>query len=159
MTDAAFVQPLLQKVFRTGHPDPSHQEPRNTVLIGHSIDGDIASLEKITGRPWSTQVFPYILAFDTQLLRRDILGGPAHKRIERLLAKLRIPYKHLHNGGNDSSFTLEALLALALWDCPFNKHCSPEMRTRKRIMRAPVQVEMPVRIVENLEPIQFQCVG
>jgi hypothetical protein len=155
MIDAASVQLLLQKVFLTGHPDPSHQEPRNTVLIGHSIDRDIASLEKVAGRPWSTLNFPYILVFDTQLLRRDILGGPVHKRLERLLAKLRIPYKYLHNGGNDSNFTLKALLALALWDYPFDKHCSPEMRTRKRIMRALAQMPMPVRIAEHLEPVPF----
>jgi hypothetical protein len=111
MIDVGSVHQRLEKAFRTGHPDPSREERRNTILIGHSIDGDIASLQKISGRRWSMQDFPYVHTFDTQLLRRDMLGGPVHRGLETLLTKLRIPYKFLHNGGNDSNFTLKALLA------------------------------------------------
>jgi hypothetical protein len=155
MIDASSVYLLLQKIFRNGHPDPSHQEPRNTILIGHSVDRDIASLQKVTERTWSFQDFPYVLLFETQLLRRDMLGGPTHKRLELVLIKLQIPYKFLHNGGNDSNFTMKALLALALWDCPFNKHLSPEMLQRKKILRALAQMPMPPQITGHLEPIPF----
>jgi DNA polymerase III subunit epsilon-like, C-terminal domain len=84
-----------------------------------------------------------------------MLGGPAHKRLETLLIELRIPYKHLHNGGNDSNFTLKALLALALRDFPPDKQCEDAMRMRKKILKALVQMPMPPRIADHLEPIPF----
>jgi DNA polymerase III subunit epsilon-like, C-terminal domain len=58
MIDAGDIYSLLQKIFRTGHPDHSHQQPRNTILIGHSVDGDISSLRKVIDRTWSIQNFP-----------------------------------------------------------------------------------------------------
>ncbi|KUJ10707.1 uncharacterized protein LY89DRAFT_739701 [Mollisia scopiformis] len=158
MIGAGSVFPLLQNIFRTGHPDSSHQESRNTILVGHSVDGDIASLEKVIGRAWSIQDFPYSLVFDTQVTRRGLFGGPAHKRLETQLIKLQISYKYLHNGGNDSNFTLKALLALALLDCPVNKDCSLELRKRKKIIRAIAQMPMPPRIADHLEPIPLDSV-
>ena len=103
MIHAGSVHLLLQKTFRTGHPDLTRQEPRNTILVGHSLGGDIVSLQKVTERAWSIQGFPYIPGFDTQLLQRAMLGGPPHRSLEKLLIKLRVPYKSLHSGGNDSN--------------------------------------------------------
>ena len=48
MIHTGFVHLLLQKTFRTGHPDLTREEPRNTILVGHSFGGDIVSLQKVT---------------------------------------------------------------------------------------------------------------
>ncbi|KAE9379314.1 hypothetical protein N431DRAFT_434313 [Stipitochalara longipes BDJ] len=130
MIDAGFVHALLQKISHTGHLNSSHRESRNAILVGNSVDGDISSLQKLTNRKWSIQDFPYILVFGMQFLRRAMLRGLAQKRHETVLIKLGISYKFLHNGSNDSRFTVKALLAVALWNCPFNKQCFSEMRTR-----------------------------
>lgn len=154
MIDAASVYQLLQKVCLTGHPDASHQEPRNTILVGHSVDADMAILQRTTRMYCG---YPFVHSFDTQILHRDMFGGPNHRKLEQLLIKLKTPYKYLHNGGNDSNFTLKALLALALRDCPVNRDCDPELKMRKQIVRVIAEMEMPKRIPDHLEPIPFDA--
>lgn len=91
--------------------------------------------------------------FDTQLLRRDLFGGPIHRKLERLLIRLKIPHKYLHNGGNDSNVTLKALLAMAVKDCPDNKDCDLGLRRRKQIVRVIAWMDMPEGIADHLDPI------
>jgi hypothetical protein len=152
MIDSGSVPTLLQKIFRTGHP--LHQETRNTILVGHSVDGDILSLRRVKNRKWPSRVsLRRCIQYLYPASPESHFGGPAHKRMETLPTKLRVPYKFLYNGGNDSNFTLKALLAPALWDCPFDKQCSPEMQARKKIIRVLAQIQMPSKIADHLEPI------
>jgi len=84
-----------------------------------------------------------------------MFGGPPHKRLEKLLAKLWIPYKFVHDGGNGSNFTLKTLLALTLRDCPSDKHCFPQTSTRKIIVQALSHMPIPPNVADHLKPIPF----
>lgn len=149
MIDARCLSQLLQKILRTGHPNSSYQEPRNTILVGHSLDGDLE------GCNWSLQDQPPVLVFDTQPLRRARFGGSPRNTLNKLVKKLRIPHKYLHNGGNDSNSTLKALLQLAVLDCPSKGNWAFEFHKRKQVIRAIAQMSLPPPIINHLESIPF----
>jgi hypothetical protein len=158
--NANLVHPLLQKIFRTGHPDPDRKEIRNTVLVGHAfLDADIATIQKLTWAPWTFENYPYVLHFDTQSVRQAIFGGSPRYKLETLLNKMKVPYKHLHNGGNDAHFTLKVLLSLAVRDCPKSRYYPPEIQARKKFIHAIVKMPLPPTIRDHVEPTPFDPAG
>jgi len=96
-----------------------------TVIVGHGVQGDLRLLRK-HGFP-----FPRPLQIiDTQKLWNNMYVGKSHKSsLGYILDKLGIPHSFLHNGANDSYYTLVACLML----------CSPDLMsniiTRKTVPR------------------------
>ncbi|KAF6016116.1 hypothetical protein HII12_000390 [Brettanomyces bruxellensis] len=79
-----------------------------TVIVGHGVQGDLRLLRKHN--------FPFpkpIRIIDTQKLWNYMYVGKNHKSsLSYVLNKLGIPHSFLHNGANDSYFTLIASLML-----------------------------------------------
>ncbi|TVY76089.1 hypothetical protein LSUE1_G004120 [Lachnellula suecica] len=142
MLEAPFVSSLSKK-----SSVPVIQVPLTKgVEIPSCHEGDI-----------SVQKFLYVLVFDTQYLRQPILGGPAgDKKLIKLLKKLRVPYGLLHNAGNDSNFTLKALLALALRGCPPENETPADIVPRRRVIPALEAMPMPLNVIDHLEPVSFE---
>jgi len=85
---------------------------RDIVLVGHALQNEKKycksfglELEKIES---------LVDQFDTaSMLRHD---GKALLGLSRLMKGLDIKTKHMHNAGNDATYTLQALVALAVYD-------------------------------------------
>ncbi len=89
---------------------------RNIILVGHDIRNDLQVLQ--------------LLDFNLHTSIRGILdlGKIASKllpniriTLSSILTELRCPFQNLHTAGNDAYFTLQALLLLAIRDCPEEK--------------------------------------
>jgi hypothetical protein len=108
---------LLDKFLRNGSPDPACTEVRNTVLVGHSIGGDIGLLTKRGGRfKFSLSKFPNVLVLDTAIIAQRWVVGT--RKLKYIMKELRVGYKgnDLHCGGNDAWFTLRTLLMMAIYE-------------------------------------------
>lgn len=86
---------------------------RQIVLVGHSLQTDLAILQA-RGVDISNMAI-----LDTHLLSHQILSNldkPANFTLSGILTYLKCPHAvhELHNAGNDATFTLHALLRLAL---------------------------------------------
>ena len=78
---------------------------------------------------------------DTHLIARNLLG--ASFKLGALLAELKCPYKSsdLHNAGNDATFTLHAMLMLAI-KSPESREMGLVQREKLERLRAVAQMEL-----------------
>jgi hypothetical protein len=78
---------------------------------------------------------------DTHLIARNLLG--ASFKLGALLAELKCPYKSsdLHNAGNDATFTLHAMLMLAI-KSPESREMGLVQRENLERLRAVAQMEL-----------------
>ncbi|KAF4630302.1 hypothetical protein G7Y89_g7837 [Cudoniella acicularis] len=102
-------------------PDP--RALRKIVLVGHSIKEDLKMLKR--HGIIVHEIAPVVAILDTYSITWNLLG-PTKNSISTtpmtrftlwaLLEELKIPYKKwdLHNAGNDATFTLHAMLMLAI---------------------------------------------
>lgn len=85
---------------------------RPIVLVGHDIASDINYLNSMDTDIGDIPGFS--CTADTkdmhQLWRESSIG----RSLGNILDDLLIPHTHLHNAGNDATYTLQAMLALAL---------------------------------------------
>jgi hypothetical protein len=101
--------------------DSSPDSPalRNIVIVGHSTKSDLRILQRLGVNVY--KVAPVLAILDTCLIARNILGANSttpmtNFKLCTLLAELECPYEasDLHNAGNDATFTLHAMLMLAI---------------------------------------------
>lgn len=94
---------------------------RNIVIIGHSIKSDLKILQRLGINVYD--VAPVVAILDTDLMARSLFGDNSdfatrmtNFTLSALLTKLKCPYESedLHNGGNDATFTLHAMLMLII---------------------------------------------
>jgi hypothetical protein len=85
---------------------------RQVILVGHDIRNELRVLN-LLGFDFSAFS---ITTLDTQTLCRGEFAGQA-VTLRRLLLALGCPFIKLHRGGNDTNFTLKAVLLLAIRNC------------------------------------------
>jgi len=116
MIDLKDAPQVLERVF--SNPDhlsqaadistPKQTQARSVVFVGHGLGNDDSYLST--------------LGFDTRNARnivhkidtQTIAGGSKKKSIglKKLLQRLDLEHKNLHNAGNDAAYTLQALLLM-----------------------------------------------
>ena len=83
---------------------------RNVVLVGHDVGRDIGYLAKLNFTPSNHATI--IKTLDTQRLSGSTKRSPVG--LGKLLQALNIEASNLHNAGNDATYTLQALLKIAV---------------------------------------------
>lgn len=127
---------------------------RDIVLVGHALQNEKRfcqtfglELEKIE---------PLVDQFDTStMLRHD---GKALLGLSRLLKGLGIATNHLHNAGNDATYTLQALVALATYGPEEHKQLLQRLAPPKPVMQGEVQhegAEKETLLVNQAELVQI----
>ncbi|KAJ5577589.1 uncharacterized protein N7459_006553 [Penicillium hispanicum] len=93
------------------------QRGREVVLVGHDPQTDIRMLKHA-----GSFVFQEIVGglqirevIDTQKLFSQIVHDPHPQSLQNVLNAFNIQYSDLHNAGNDARYTMEVLVAMALW--------------------------------------------
>ncbi|KAE8452042.1 hypothetical protein EG329_002207 [Mollisiaceae sp. DMI_Dod_QoI] len=129
--DLRWVPWLLNKVPRTGSPDPLITEKRNVILIGHAIGTDLSELDKV---PFQLDPEIDVLILETSLLCCEAFNGAtllAPKLVE-VVDLLGVSHEHvkLHNAGNDANLTLKVLLKLAVESCASAEMTSQQWERR-----------------------------
>ncbi|RNJ52811.1 hypothetical protein D7B24_002857 [Verticillium nonalfalfae] len=89
---------------------------RKVIVVGHSTDGDLATLKRIGFNMYKEKTVAAIL--DTHTLSREVLArerATSGYSLAGPLTALGCPYgpHELHNAGNDATYTLRATLMLA----------------------------------------------
>jgi hypothetical protein len=89
--------------------DPDEVQ-RPIIFVGHGIRNDLRFLNKLGVRLDST--YNILRSIDTQIAA----GGTKKTQVglQRLLQVLEIEASNLHNAGNDATYTLQALVAMAV---------------------------------------------
>jgi hypothetical protein len=130
---------------------PDSHALRNIVIVGHSTKTDLKILQRLGVNIYD--IVPVLAILDTHLIARNLLGansiflkGTAPMtsfNLGALLAELKCPYENsdLHNAGNDATFTLNAMLMLAIKSSESREMGSVERENLERL-RAMTQVEL-----------------
>lgn len=103
------VPQLLREILQ---PSTPNGEPRQVVLVGHSIRSDLTLVKNVGFKVDMDAKFLEIV--DTQDMHRHLHMLPQQVGLGRLLSDLDIDNSFLHNGGNDAVYTLQAMLSLAV---------------------------------------------
>ncbi len=100
---------ILEGCFNPSRPSYS-SKTRKVILVGHDIAADIKYLTKV-GFDVTRTISNYINTSDLyKTSRRD----GRQSALSTLLLHYGIAAKHLHNAGNDASYTLRIIVAIAL---------------------------------------------
>ncbi|CZR68261.1 uncharacterized protein PAC_18160 [Phialocephala subalpina] len=109
---------LLEKVLRTGSPDPARTEPRNVILVGDSIFYDLHGLARTERGKLDFTSIPDVPVIDTADLAYGVFKLQPWLRpgLTELIDWLEIESKGItwHNAGNDANATMKVMLMLAL---------------------------------------------
>lgn len=94
------------------NPQSESGQPRSVVIVGHDVKQDIDYLGSLG---FDVYEMGHLLEIvDNQKLhqhRRKFYNGQS---LSAILAGLEIPYRFLHNAGNDAVYTLQSLLRLGV---------------------------------------------
>lgn len=93
-------------------PKSESGQPRDVVIVGHDVKQDIDYLNTLDFDVY--EMADLLEIVDNQKLhqhRSKICNGQS---LCAILAGLEIPYRFLHNAGNDAVYTLQSLLRLAV---------------------------------------------
>ncbi|KEF58540.1 uncharacterized protein A1O9_06466 [Exophiala aquamarina CBS 119918] len=126
----------LEKAVRDNLEATRHgPKERNILIVGHAIGGDLEFLKEIgskiftptrgtypiaamdmmgTGEGAAKILASILEALDTGSLYRIVKRETQTRNLKSILSDLGRPSLHLHNGGNDARYTLEALVAMAV---------------------------------------------
>lgn len=132
---------LLKKIVETGSPDMSVTEPRNVILVGHSIIDEIHAFAVARKGKFRITEHPDIPIFDTQCFAHKV--GDV-RSLKDVLIELEIPFGYLHNAGNDAHFTLKLLFMQVVNSCQDMK-LSTEQKERRMLLQAIAKMDMPLR--------------
>ena len=101
----------LEKLFAS-YASSNSNSNGEIVLVGHGLSGDIKSLRHlgidIYGLPNMCETV------DTKDLHSHLRKTDNGVSIKSLLSEFGLPYRYLHNAGNDAVYTMQALLAIIL---------------------------------------------
>lgn len=93
-------------------PKSESGQPRSVIIVGHDVKQDIDYLNSLGFDVYEMANLLEIV--DNQKLhqhRRKFYNGQS---LCAILAGLEIPYRFLHNAGNDAVYTLQSLLSLGI---------------------------------------------
>lgn len=97
---------------------------RNIVIVGHTPQHDLEIIRRLGVQ--ISRVAPVVAVLDTHRLSKCILGAGSsaaekhtpleHHALSDVLVELGVPHegRSLHNAGNDATYTLHALILLAI---------------------------------------------
>jgi hypothetical protein len=129
---------LLGHVLRTGSIDATYREPRNTILVGHGISGDLGRLTwRRTGK-FLLRNFPNLLILDTQIIAEPMFEP--RRKLELLGKYLSVDCHGVYNAGNDANSTMKLLLMLAIGKMDksgLGAELKGRMELLKKIAKAP----------------------
>jgi hypothetical protein len=128
--------------------------PDHVVLIGHSIQQDLAILRASGFNDKGMTII------DTHELAHEIFGKidnkPAHFTLGGLLSHMQYPFtRHeLHNAGNDATFTLHAMLGIALMHEETSNRQGISEKERGNLHLLRLFIEREVRHGRRWKPIR-----
>ncbi|KAF8848196.1 hypothetical protein BDZ45DRAFT_777235 [Acephala macrosclerotiorum] len=141
---------ILEKVLRTGSLDPTYIEPRNVVLVGHALAGDLQLLTWQPKGKFDILDFPDVPIVDTSHLGRTFYNQKSDPSSVKLANWLGIKRSsrgfYNHNAGNDANMTLKVLLMLAVTSC--GEDVTDAQRKRMELLTKVVEASRPGRWVE-----------
>lgn len=123
---------------------------RPIVIVGHDIKHDIRVLQRLgAGMKVS---FPIVAVLDTHLMRSHLLGT-GHAALEAALTGLGCPHQghELDNGGDGATYTLHAMLLLALQLSEQREETAHETRNRRLVQ---VFTDREVNEARRWQPIR-----
>ncbi|KAI1384562.1 uncharacterized protein F4822DRAFT_366897 [Hypoxylon trugodes] len=92
--------------------DNESQDKRPVVMVGHDIAQDLKYLLKIGYNLWCV---PQILdEMDTKSMFQRWEGSPDGRGLAHVCEELGIPGRNFHNAGNDATYTLRAMIVMAV---------------------------------------------
>ncbi|KIM96022.1 hypothetical protein OIDMADRAFT_59109 [Oidiodendron maius Zn] len=130
---------------------PGSRAFRNIVIVGHSIKSDLKILQRLGIDVY--RIAPVVAILDTYHMIQNLFKANsiflnstapmASFTLSALLAELKCPYKRsdLHNAGNDATFTLHAMLMLAIKSAE-SREIGPIERENLERLKALTQVEL-----------------
>ena len=120
----ARIKTYLKHVLTTGELPPSNKtastrattpsKPRRIILVGHNLSADLSYLRTldIPGRTLDN-----LSMVDNNVDTQRLASSKKHPiALSRLLMALDMPHEHLHNAGNDATYTLQAMVAMTVLD-------------------------------------------
>ncbi|OLN94002.1 Good for full DBP5 activity protein 2 [Colletotrichum chlorophyti] len=108
------VNSALTELSTSGQEDVAEADKRyrNIVLLGHNIRADLSYLENIGVQPWG--IAGMMRNLDTKDMHQAWRNGTQGRSLGNVLVDLGIVHGNLHNGGNDATYTMQAMLGLAV---------------------------------------------
>lgn len=103
------IPALLKEILQPVNTDGRF---RQVILVGHSIDCDLAFVKNVGFDMQKDAKFRETI--DTQNMYRHYSRSTQNTGLSRLLRELELDYSFLHNGGNDAVYTLQALITLSI---------------------------------------------
>ncbi|KAK2812829.1 hypothetical protein FQN50_001158 [Emmonsiellopsis sp. PD_5] len=114
-----------EEASKPSHAIPDHKtRARNIIFVAHDTQADLTYLRKLGCKTFSTPAAtakrnptttPSILEkLDTSILFRVLKRTTDPTSLAKILLELSITGWHLHNGGNDARYTMEAMVGITL---------------------------------------------
>ncbi|CZR68260.1 uncharacterized protein PAC_18159 [Phialocephala subalpina] len=141
---------VLEKVLRTGSLDPDCVEPRNVILVGHALAGDLQLLTRQPKGKFDILDFPDIPIIDTSHFGRTFFDLRSDPSLVVLANRLGIKKSsrgfYNHNAGNDANMTLKVLIMFAVKSC--GEEVTDTQRERMELLTKVIETSKPGRWVE-----------
>ncbi|PWW73556.1 hypothetical protein C7212DRAFT_332041 [Tuber magnatum] len=85
-------------------------EKRRIVLVGHDVKTDVDFLMAVG---YDVSNIADLEVIDTTCMWKAVMGDHQSKGLGPMLYDLGVDFRHLHNAGNDATYTLQALVKMA----------------------------------------------
>lgn len=109
------IRPLLSDIIDNAtfvDPADGLTKKRPVVLVFHESSSDIKYLRLL---PYYVEMAKNVIDIvDTREMHQCLVRSNDSASLANVLHYLNIPYRHLHNAGNDAVYTLQAMVALAV---------------------------------------------
>ncbi|OTB17871.1 hypothetical protein K445DRAFT_374228 [Daldinia sp. EC12] len=92
--------------------DTESHDQRPVVVVGHGVHDDIAYLKKVGYNIRKVPQFTHEI--DTMLMFQYLEDSNTGRKLSVICERLGLSYRNLHNAGNDATYTLQAMIAIAL---------------------------------------------
>jgi DNA polymerase III epsilon subunit-like protein len=97
---------------RTATCPEDSEDRRPAVLVFHDSSQDIKYLKKLDYNVYTTGDLLEIL--DTRDMAQFVSRTTQPTKLASILDFLQLPYRNLHNAGNDAVYTMQAMIGLAI---------------------------------------------
>lgn len=106
---SCFKHPFSKRVSKSCTDDG---QKRNIVLVGHDVQADVKFLRTAGYDVYTLSNLVDIA--DTSLMWRSFKEENNPRNLATILTELGIEAWHLHNGGNDAVYTLQAMIGIVI---------------------------------------------
>ncbi|XXG96625.1 ATP-dependent DNA helicase yku80 [Hypoxylon texense] len=102
----------ISGILSTVIEDKESEEKRRIVMVGHDIGQDLKYMTKVGYNIWRVPQFSDEV--DTKSMFQVYEKSPNGRGLQAVCSDLGIPGHHFHNAGNDATYTLRAMIAMAV---------------------------------------------